>query len=227
MNSMIYFGEVMHTRFAPVKHSFRYPVYFYAFELDELGELARNNPLFGYNQVRPVAIHDRDYLFPGTETIKNKVKSVLTKSGFENELGKVILVTAARYFNYIFNPISFFYCHDRDNNLVCILAQVNNTFGEMHLYPLMAEDAKPVDGLLSFCAEKQFHVSPFFPRKGHYEFRLSPVDEKIDNTIQYHLDEQLSLVARIFGSSIPMTTSSLAKAIISHPVSASLTMPRI
>jgi len=227
MNSKIYFGEVMHTRVVPVKHSFRYPVYFYAFELDELPELARSNPLFGYNQLRPVAIHDRDYLLPGSQTIKDKVKSVLSKAGFENELGRVILVTAARYFNYIFNPISFFYCHDREDKLACILAQVNNTFGEMHLYPLMTEESKSVDGRLRFCTDKQFHVSPFFPRQGQYEFRLTPFDEKIDNTIRYHLNDQLALVARMFGSAVPLTTSSLAKAVIANPVCASLTMPRI
>jgi len=227
MNSKIYFGEVVHTRVAPVKHSFRYPVYFYAFELDELPELARDNPLFGYNQLRPVAIHDRDYLFPGPGTIEDKVKAAIKKAGLDKALGRVVLVTAARYFNYIFNPISFFYCHDRDDNLVCVLAQVNNTFGEMHLYPLMTGDATLVDGRLRFCSAKQFHVSPFFPRKGHYEFRLTPVDEQIDNTIQYHLDEQLSLIARIFGSAVPLTRSSLARAIIAHPVCASLTMPRI
>lgn len=227
MNAKIYFGEVTHVRLAPVKHSFRYHVYFYAFDLDELSELASNNPLFGYNRLRPVAIHDRDYLFPGAQSIKDKVQSVLEKTGFEKELGKVILVTAARYCNYIFNPISFFYCHDRDNNLACILAQVNNTFGEMHLYPLMLADSNPVDGRLRFIADKQFHVSPFFPRKGQYEFLLTPVDEKIDNTIQYHLDDQLSLIARIFGSAVPLTTSSLARAIIVHPVCASLTVPRV
>ena len=227
MNSKIYFGEVVHTRLAPLKHGFRYPVYFYAFELDELPELARTNPLFGYNQLRPVAIHDRDYLSPGASAIKDKVRSILAKAGYEQDLGKVVLVTAARYCNYIFNPISFFYCHDRQDELACIVAQVNNTFGEMHLYLLMAGDAEALDGRLRFVADKQFHVSPFFPRQGRYEFRLTPVAENLDNIIQYHLDDQLALVARMSGSAVPLTTSNLAKAIVAHPICASLTMPRI
>ena len=60
MKSMIYQGEVSHARLAPLPHNFRYPAYFYAFELDELEELAKKNPLFGYNQLRPVAIYDKD-----------------------------------------------------------------------------------------------------------------------------------------------------------------------
>ena len=44
MNSMIYRGKVTHARLSPVQHNFRYPVYFYAFDLDELPDLARNKP---------------------------------------------------------------------------------------------------------------------------------------------------------------------------------------
>lgn len=227
MNSRIYQGEVMHSRLKPVKHSFRYPVYFYAFDLDELPELARQSVLFGYNQVRPVAVHDRDYLTPGTGSIRDKLTSVLKKKQLAYPLGKVILVTAARYFNYVFNPISFFYCHNSAGQLSTVLAQVNNTFGEMHLYPLSVNDMAPADGRFTFRAEKQFHVSPFFSRRGYYEFRLTAPTETIDNTIRYHVDEQLSLVARIHGQAISMTPEDLTRTIIAHPISASLTMPRI
>ncbi len=142
-------------------------------------------------------------------------------------LGKVILVTAARFFNYIFNPISFFYCHDNHGLLVCVIAQVRNTFGEMHLYLLDAKDAEKVDGRLHFRADKQFHVSPFFPLRGHYEFRLTEPGEAIDNTLNYHVNDQLALIARIHGQAEPLTTNSLARTIIAHPVCAVLTMPRI
>ena len=153
MNSKIYIGEVTHARLSPVKHSFRYPVYFYAFDLAELSELARQTMLFGYNQRRPVALYDKDYLTPGETPVREKLEAVLTQAGRNFSLGKVILVTAARFFNYIFNPISFFYCHDDAGLLVCIVAQVRNTFGEMHLYLLDAQGVEKVDGRLRFCAD--------------------------------------------------------------------------
>jgi cyclopropane-fatty-acyl-phospholipid synthase len=227
MNSKIYQGEVTHARFAPVKHSFRYPVYFYAFMLEDLPELARQTMLFGYNQRRPVAIHDKDYLTPGEAPVRDKVQEVLNNAGMTFPLGKIILVTAARFFNYIFNPISFFYCHDDEGLLVCIIAQVRNTFGEMHLYLLDAQNAEKVDGRWRFRADKQFHVSPFFPIQGHYEFRLTEPEEAIDNTLNYHTNDMLALVARIHGQGKTLNKQSLAKTIIAHPFSASLTMPRI
>jgi cyclopropane-fatty-acyl-phospholipid synthase len=227
MNSKLYLGEVTHARLVPVKHSFRYPVYFYAFDLDELPMLAHQTPLFGHNQLRPVAVHDQDYLLPGHRPIREKLEEVLSRAGMSSNLGKVQLVTAARYFNYIFNPVSFFYCHDPTGRLACVLAQVNNTFGEMHLYLLDAREAQVVDGKLRFQADKHFHVSPFFPRRGHYEFRLTEPVEEIDNTLQYHVNDQLALVARIYGQAQELTPGRLTRTMITHPFCAVLTMPRI
>lgn len=227
MNSKIYLGEVTHARLSPVKHSFRYPVYFYAFPLEDLPLLARETVLFGYNRRRPVAIHDKDYLTPGEAPVREKLEELLKRAGMTFPLGKVVLVTAARYFNYIFNPISFFYCHDSDGLLTCVVAQVRNTFGEMHLYLLAAKEAEKVDGRLRFRADKQFHVSPFFPVQGHYEFRLTEPGEAIDNTLNYHVNDQLALVARIHGRGRALTKARLARTILAHPVGASLTMPRI
>ena len=227
MNSMIYQGEVKHARLSPVQHNFRYPVYFYAFDLDELAELARSNPLFGYNQLRPVAVHDKDYLHIGNEPIRKKLEQVLHKLEISAPVGKIMLVTSARYFNYIFNPASFFYCYTPSGDLICILVQVNNSFGEMHLYPLIKPEAKADDDRLLYSNPKQFHVSPFFTREGHYEFQLTEPQHTLDNQINLYQAEQLTLIARLQGQAEPLTTGNLLRTMIKHPFSASLTMPRI
>ncbi|WP_321366416.1 DUF1365 family protein [uncultured Desulfuromusa sp.] len=227
MNSMIYRGKVTHARLSPVQHNFRYPVYFYAFDLDELPDLARNNPLFGYNQLRPVAIHDKDYLRIGTEPIRVKLEQTLREQGINTAVGKVMLVTSARYFNYIFNPVSFFYCYTRDEELLCIVAQVNNTFGEMHLYLLSKPEDEAANGQLVYLHPKQFHVSPFFTREGHYKFLLTEATGFLDNQINFYQDETLVIIARLQGQSEPLTPRNLLRTIIRHPLSAALTMPRI
>lgn len=227
MSSFIYQGEVRHTRLSPVSHHFRYPVYFYAFVLDELPQLARQMPLFGYNQVRPVAIHDKDYLYVGNEPIRKKLEQTLAERGIHEELGKVVLITAARFFNYVFNPVSFFYCYAPTHELLCILTQVNNTFGEMHLY-LHSQPARPSDsGHLIFNKAKEFHVSPFFSRNGTYLFQLTEPGQTLDNQIHLYQDEQLMLIARLHGQAEPLTNKNLLRTIIKQPIRASLTMPRI
>lgn len=226
MNSLIYQGEVSHARLAPRPHSFRYPVYFYAFDLDELPELARRIPLFGYNRRRPVAIHDGDYLQPGPAPLRRKLAAVLGQAGIA-EPQRVVLVTAARYFNYVFNPISFFYCYDGAKRLLCVLAQVNNTFGEMHLYLLTEPLPESSGEQLQFQSAKQFHVSPFFDRRGDYRFLLSQPAARLDNQIHYHQTQQLLLIARLQGQARPLTGGNLLRTILNHPLSAALTMPRI
>ena len=227
MNSLIYQGEVSHARLTPVQHNFRYPVYFYAFDLDELPELARQNRLFGYNQLRPVAIHDKDYLRSGAQPIREKLEQTLLELGVKEIPARIVLVTAARYFNYVFNPISFFYCYSNTDELLCVLAQVNNTFGEMHLYLLAQPAADPIDGRLVYNHNKQFHVSPFFSRDGRYQFQITEPIQQLDNQLHFYQADQLALVARIQGQAEPLTNSSLLRTIIKHPLSASLTMPRI
>lgn len=226
MNSLIYQGEVSHARLVPLTHNFRYPVYFYAFDLDELPRLARQIPLFGYNRRRPVAIHDGDYLQPGPAPLRQKLTAVLGQAGLA-EPRRVVLVTAARYFNYVFNPISFFYCYDGADRLLSVLAQVNNTFGEMHLYLLTQPLPESTGEQLQFQQAKQFHVSPFFDRRGDYRFVLSQPAARLDNQIHYHQAQQLVLIARIQGEARPLTGGNLLRTILRHPLSAALTMPRI
>ncbi|MEZ5307121.1 MAG: DUF1365 family protein [Pyrinomonadaceae bacterium] len=227
MNSLIYTGEVRHTRRIPLKHSFRYPYYFYAFDVDELPELARQNPFFGHNRLRPVTIKDKDYLHPDDSPLRAKVERVLNESGFSFTPERIVLVTAARFFNYVFNPISFFYCYAEGGRLECVVCQVNNTYGEMHLYVLGEREASTEDPRHRFSSKKAFHVSPFFKEDGHYVFRLSEPREELNNRIDYHLDEGLALVASIRGRGRPLTTATLLKTVIAQPLGAVLTMPRI
>ena len=81
MRSNIFHGEICHTRFWPVKHSLRYPVYLFGFDLDELDTLDRSLRLFGLNRFRPVALYDRDYLTEGEGSIREKLLRFLAAEG--------------------------------------------------------------------------------------------------------------------------------------------------
>jgi len=134
MKSKIFRGVVKHTRFEPVRHEFQYPLYVYGFDLDELQELNRRLPLFGYNRRRPVSLHDADYLDEQPDSIKEKLLRFLDTDGVKEPVSSVLLISSARYFNYVFNPVSFYYCLNARGELVRVVAEVNNTFGERHVY---------------------------------------------------------------------------------------------
>ncbi len=73
---------------------------------------------------------------------------------------------------YVFNPVSFWYCHDRAGNLAAVLAEVSNTFGERHNYLVAHADGRPIRAGETLEARKVFHVSPFMAVQGHYRFRF-------------------------------------------------------
>ena len=72
------------------------------------------------------------------------------------------LLTHLRYFGYVFNPVSFYYCYRSDGELTCIVAEITNTpWSERHAYVLAVEDARPRGRSLHWSFAKAFHVSPF------------------------------------------------------------------
>lgn len=221
MNSRIYSGYLSHTRTHAVHHEFTYPLHLYALDMDELSSLDQSGPWFGHNRIRPLALHDRDYLHPGDAPLKEKINRVLWENGLSIDPDRTMLVTSLRQFNYVFNPVSFFFCFHRQQ-LSAVIAQVNNTFGDTHLYLLQPE----ADG--SFAADKVFHVSPFFPRKGDYRFELTPPGEDtLQLTITYLLDQHPALVARFSGTGQPLTARVMVQTLLLHPLRALISFPRI
>lgn len=227
MKSAIYRGEIYHARLRPVRHVFRYPVYTYAVDLDELPELDRRIPLFGYNRFRPVAIHEKDYLGGGNESLRERVEERLRQQGCAETPARVILVTSARFLNYVFNPVSFFYCLRKDGSLLAAIAEVNNTFGETHLYVLTEPGTAKSGFLARYTVDKDFHVSPFNDRKGLYDFHFSELGERLNIRINILRDGEKAFLSGIQGQRLPLNSRNLTRTVLRFPLTAVATMPRI
>lgn len=218
----------MHARRKPVEHAFKYPVYVCAFDLDELEELEKKNLLFGYNRLRPVSLHDSDYLDQKPGSIREKVlRFIDEQSGSRSEIQRIELITTPRFLNYAFNPVSFYYCYDSTETLRCAVAEVNNTFGERHFY-FLNQPKESKDGFLGhYASEKEFFVSPFFDRKGQYDFRFSDLKEKLDIRVDLYQNNECVLVSQLCGKPEAFTNFNLLKIILRFPLSVLLTIPRI
>ncbi|KAJ1550098.1 hypothetical protein HK405_001414, partial [Cladochytrium tenue] len=85
------------------------------------------------------------------------------------------LVTCPRFLGVGFNPLNTYYVYSPGGGgaLRAVLLEVNNTFGERHLYLCDARDRR--DDLMrpgydaAFLVRRAFHVSPFNNRSGAYE----------------------------------------------------------
>ena len=227
MNSCIYHGYVSHARLQPVGHTFRYPVYFFGLDLAELPELPAVSRLFGHNRRRPLAVYDRDYLDGQDQPIAEKLRTFLAQAGLSDATARVFLVTAARYWNHVFNPVSFYYCFNPAGQLRCTVAEVNNTFHERHLYVLPARTPLDPSTPASFEAPKAFHVSPFNDLQGTYAFQFSPPSPRLAIDVNIVREGQVVFRSRLEGAPVPFTAANLRRTLVRYPLTTALTVPRI
>lgn len=226
MKSRIYASTVFHQRLGPVEHGFRYTVDLLGVELDELERLDREVRGFGYNRFRPVALHDKDYVWPGAGSVRQKITQKMAEFGQKLPPERIVLLTMPRYFGYVFNPVSF-YLGYHDDALRVLVAEVNNTFGERHLYVMPIAGSQDAAGPATTYHDKEFHVSPFHDMEGRYQFRVVRTEEELEIRIEMLKNGSSVFRVALTGRGVPLTAGNLALTIFRHPLRLWMTMPRI
>lgn len=208
-------GVVMHQRLRPAHHRFRYPVFAVRLRLSALDEIG--NAWFGVNRFRLMTVRSRDYGPRDGSPLLPWIRSQLAKAGLPDD-GEVWLQTFPRVFGYAFNPVSFWYCHDANGQLVAVLADVNNTFGEHHAYLLANKNGQPIRNGLALSCVKQLHVSPFCQVAGYYQFRLAEKSDRMLMRIDYHDADGVLLNTSVSGDMTPLTSASTVSALLRQPL---------
>lgn len=183
-SAMIELGQsvVMHARLKPFVHRFVYRVFCIRVRLDQPEQLSTlNSWLFGVNRSRPVSLMFADHGNRDGGDLMAWLKKTLSTVNVSFPQGAVWLQCFPRLFGYVFNPVSFWTLYDKQGQLQVLLAEVNNTFGQRHLYVLSDEQGGCLHANSTLVCQKVFHVSPFCAVKGHYQFKLddTALGEKI------------------------------------------------
>lgn len=184
-------------------------------------------PLFGYNRSRPVSLHDGDYLDDGPGTIREKLASRLAKEVDTEAIDRVVMVTSPRLLGYVFNPVSFYYCFDKIGGLLATVAEVNNTYGEKHVYTLPATNGNRHGFPAQFQTDKAFHVSPYNTMGGHYDFTFGDIRRELDISLDLHREGEHILKAHLQGNARSLTPWNHLKTLVKNPIMPLLTIPRI
>lgn len=162
-------GHVAHDRLRPARHAFRYSLLQIACDVERVGT---SSPVwFGVDHWRPLGIATRDYGPCDGSPLAPWMRARLAEAGIPAD-GEIWLQTIPRVCGYAFNPVSFWFCHDREGRLRALYADVRNTFGGRHGYLLSAPDHAPIDRATTLTCRKTFHVSPFCTIEGEYRFRV-------------------------------------------------------
>ncbi len=174
MNSCIYNGEVVHTRFKPVKHVLKYKTFSLLIDLDEIEILDKENFIFSFNKFNIFSFYNKDHGDRDGKSLKNWVTENLKKFQIKENINKVKLLCYPRILGYVFNPLSIFYCYENDL-LKVILYEVKNTFNEQHTYVFKVNNNKKIEQ----SCKKKFYVSPFMDMETFYNFTLINPEKKL------------------------------------------------
>jgi DUF1365 family protein len=213
VRSALYEGTLMHVRREPVRNVFKYPVLYWLVDLDELGELSRRLRLVSWNAPNVVSFRDGDHFEDDGLPLKAKVLRVVRERGVDLASdARIQVLTQLRVFGYVFNPVSFYWCYRPDGELACMVAELNNTFGERLPEVLPGPS-------LTYEHEKRLHVSPFLGLDYRYRYAFSEPGEKVTARIEVHdRDGGMPLHAVLTGRRRELTNASLARALVRYPL---------
>lgn len=208
-------GRVTHLRLRPARHRFAYPVFCVRCDLARLTTL--NSMWFGVDKWRPLSLFARDYgPCDGSDPLA-WIRSKLADANIDAD-GEIWLQTFPRVFGYAFNPVSFWFCHDRAGNLRALLAEVRNTFGQRHSYLLTSRDGAPIDVSATLICRKALHVSPFCAVEGLYSFCVRESERGSSVSIDYHDARGLLIRTAIALEKRPLTREHALGALARQPL---------
>jgi uncharacterized protein len=216
LSSAFYEGIVIHERVRPKRHRLRYRVFSLLLDLDELPSLDRNLRLFGYNRGAVFSFFERDHGRRELTGLRDWVTDHLASAGIAVTGLSIRVLCYPRMFGYAFNPLSVFFCDGADGNLVAILYEVSNTFGEKHTYVLPAERGS--SEVVRQTCRKEFFVSPFIEMSCAYKFRIVSPADKVSVAISQNDERGHLLSATFVGHRKPLSDATLARALVSHPL---------
>lgn len=202
-------ATVTHRRTAPFDYAFTHETTAWLVDLD------RPDAAFPRWLRRLVTVRSADHLAPGSATLRWKLQHYLRSERLPWTAHRVLVLTGARTLGYAFDPLTTYFVLDREGRLEGILAEVHNTYGERHCYPLTAEAAAG-----GAATDKDFYVSPFFAVEGRYDIRARLDDERVTVSISLTQDEQRVFTGSITGTLCPATPLRVLRAALRDPLAA-------
>ena len=208
-------ATTFHGRKGRVRNAFRYSI---DYVLCDAEATASGPALFGRNRRAPMSLWDSDH---GGEIGAGQgaawVRAALAPLAVQ--IARIDLLAQPRVLGHVFNPVSFWLCHDAEGGLRVVIAEVGNTFGDRHSYLCHRDDLALIAADDTLEARKVFHVSPFQPIAGGYRFRFDVTPAAIDIRIDLTHGEG-GLVATLAGPRAPLTNRRILWSMIRRPFGA-------
>ena len=214
----LYVGEVMHARLKPLGHRFSYRVMSLLIDLDRLDAADRQSRLFGVNRAALYSFHEADHGERDGSSLRRYAHRRAAESGLNLTGGRVLLLCYPRLFGYTFNPLSVYFCYHASGQLILMIYEVRNTFGDIHAYVLPVRSDEINAAGIRQQQDKLFYVSPFIEMPMRYHFRVSPPSEQVRLRILETDREGPLLAATFHGRRRALSTRALARSCCAMPL---------
>ena len=209
MTSALYECVVRHNRVTPIRYGFSHRTYYWLTDLDSVVRLPW--------MLRALAsFQARDHFGDPAKSIRANVDDFLRTRGIDLGAGRIWLLTQPRVLGYVFNPLSVYWCRDEADVLVCVVAEVHNTYSGRHCYLLVPEPGAGAD--TEFRTQKQLYVSPFFPVDGEYQMRLPEPTTRLDLLISLTRAGGRPFTASVTGRRLPVSRANLVRLAVRYPL---------
>ncbi|RZL15654.1 MAG: DUF1365 domain-containing protein [Pedobacter sp.] len=221
-NSSIYTCKVMHNRLQPKQHRFWYNVYMFYLDLDEIDQLGKRLKWFSRNGFNLFSFRDKEHLqLPKddpdrTKTTRQHLQAYLSENGVDGSDLKIKLLTNLNVLGYNFNPVSFYFCFDKDGHPACAVAEISNTYREMKLFFFGKNELS--NGAFKKVTTKYFYVSPFIDHDLSFDFNLGVPSDRLNIRID-DIDKEGNrfFISTLTGEKKPLTDGSLWRFFLKMP----------
>lgn len=220
MHSAIFEGEIRHRRMQPCEHAFAYRLFMMYMDLAELDKVFQGRWFWSCKRPALARFRRENHLGDPTVPLDEAVRDLVFSQTGKRPQGPVRLLTNLDYFGYGFNPVSFYYCFDSDDQrLETIVAEVNNTpWGERHCYVLHEAINQGTAGHKRYTPAKKMHVSPFMEMDVAYDWRFSSPGDRLSVYMKNSKRGEEIFDATLSLQRTEINTRSLARVLVTYPL---------
>jgi DUF1365 family protein len=199
-----------------VPHGFNYGLFMVYLDLAELPQLFKAYWFCSWQSRNVASFFNRDYLHGESDDLAGAIRDLVFNRTGNRPQGPIRLLTHMRYFGFIFNPVSFYYCFDAPGQtLQYIVAEITNTpWGERHHYVLDCQN-KPAP--YRFMFDKSFHISPFLPMNMDYDWRFHAPNHELFVHMENAQAGVKKFDATLTLKRIAMTPTNMLKVLLHYP----------
>lgn len=198
----------------------------FCLDIDKLEENLKGIFCLSIHKFNFLSFYRKNYLpSKDNNSIRDEICKHLNKNGHQELPKKIYILTQLSYLGYCYNPVSFYFCYDNNENLLYILSEVNNTpWNERYVY---VQKCSNKESIYNFYLDKEFHISPFLPMNTNYAWKFTLLPDKIMIRMQCLVNKDINLQVAFKVKPQPVNTKNCWKALSHNPFSTFLMHYRI